>query len=72
MRTSGGLAQVNAEFKSYRKRMQSVGQGAMSYTVFLARFTGALVELVAAKATLAGQTQFGDLRALARSTLSKS
>jgi hypothetical protein len=52
-RVSGGLAQVNAEYKAYRQRQISNGQPAISYSKHLANFTRNLVVLAAQNANSA-------------------
>ncbi|CAN7377719.1 hypothetical protein LJR220_003363 [Bradyrhizobium sp. LjRoot220] len=50
-RKSGGLAQVNAEYKVYRQRQVERGQKAIPYSAHLHAFTTSLVVLAAANAS---------------------
>lgn len=47
-RREGGLAQVNAEYKTYRQRQVAAGQKAAPYSAHLMTFTRSLVVLAAA------------------------
>lgn len=47
MRKSGGLAKVNATYKSYRKKQTAAGKKAITYSAHLEAFTLSLIRIAA-------------------------